>query len=63
LPVKAFDVLIVGGGHAGAQLAIALRKEHFAGSIGIVTDELQLPYERPLCPKNISRAINRLIGY
>ena len=47
MPVKAFDVLIVGGGHAGAQLAIALRKENFAGSIGIVTDELELPYERP----------------
>ncbi|MDI4655136.1 NAD(P)/FAD-dependent oxidoreductase [Xanthobacter autotrophicus] len=42
-----FDVLIVGGGHAGAQAAIALRQAHFLGSIGIVSDEPDLPYERP----------------
>jgi 3-phenylpropionate/trans-cinnamate dioxygenase ferredoxin reductase component len=42
-----FDVLIVGGGHGGAQAAIALRQAKFTGSIGIVTDENELPYERP----------------
>jgi 3-phenylpropionate/trans-cinnamate dioxygenase ferredoxin reductase component len=42
-----FDVLIVGAGHAGAQTAIALRAAGFAGSIGIVGDEMDLPYERP----------------
>lgn len=42
-----FDVLIVGGGHGGAQAAIALRQAKFEGSIGIVTDENELPYERP----------------
>lgn len=42
-----FDVLIVGGGHAGAQAAIALRQAKFAGSIGIVNAEPELPYERP----------------
>jgi 3-phenylpropionate/trans-cinnamate dioxygenase ferredoxin reductase component len=42
-----FDVLIVGGGHAGAQAAIALRQAKFGGSIAIVTDEHDLPYERP----------------
>jgi 3-phenylpropionate/trans-cinnamate dioxygenase ferredoxin reductase component len=42
-----FDVLIVGAGHAGAQSAIALRSAGFAGSIGIIGDEPELPYERP----------------
>ena len=42
-----FDVLIVGAGHAGAQAAIALRQHKFAGSIAIIGDEPELPYERP----------------
>lgn len=42
-----FDVLIVGGGHGGAQTAIQLRQHKFAGSIAIVSDETELPYERP----------------
>jgi 3-phenylpropionate/trans-cinnamate dioxygenase ferredoxin reductase subunit len=42
-----FDVLIVGAGHGGAQTAIALRGAGFAGSIGIVGDEPEFPYERP----------------
>ena len=45
--MNAFDILIVGGGHGGAQAAIALRQAKFAGSIGIITDENELPYERP----------------
>jgi len=42
-----FDVLIVGAGHGGAQTAIALRSTGFAGSIALVGDEPDLPYERP----------------
>jgi 3-phenylpropionate/trans-cinnamate dioxygenase ferredoxin reductase subunit len=42
-----FDVLIVGGGHAGAQAAISLRQLKFGGTIGIIGDEAELPYERP----------------
>jgi 3-phenylpropionate/trans-cinnamate dioxygenase ferredoxin reductase component len=42
-----FDILIVGGGHAGAQAAIALRQAKFEGSIGILNAEAELPYERP----------------
>jgi 3-phenylpropionate/trans-cinnamate dioxygenase ferredoxin reductase subunit len=45
--VSRFDVLIVGAGHGGAQAAIALRQRKFAGSIAIVGDEPELPYERP----------------
>lgn len=42
-----FDVLIVGGGHGGAQTAIALRQAKFTGTIAIVSNENVLPYERP----------------
>lgn len=42
-----YDGLIVGAGHAGAQAAIALRQAGFAGSIGLLGDEPELPYERP----------------
>lgn len=41
------DVLIVGAGQAGAQAAISLRQEGFAGSITIVGEEPDYPYERP----------------
>lgn len=43
----AVDVLIIGGGHAGAHLAIALRQKGFAGTIAVVSDESTLPYDRP----------------
>ena len=42
-----FDVLIVGAGHGGAQAAIALRQANFEGTIAMVGDERELPYERP----------------
>ncbi|MDK2759769.1 MAG: FAD-dependent oxidoreductase [Sphingopyxis sp.] len=42
-----FDVVIVGAGHGGAQVAIMLRTQKFEGSIAIVGDEPELPYERP----------------
>lgn len=47
-----YDVLIVGGGHAGAQCAIALRQAQFDGTIAIVGDEPELPYERPPLSKD-----------
>jgi 3-phenylpropionate/trans-cinnamate dioxygenase ferredoxin reductase subunit len=43
----AYDVLIVGGGHGGAQAAINLRQQGFSGSIAIAGAEPDLPYERP----------------
>jgi 3-phenylpropionate/trans-cinnamate dioxygenase ferredoxin reductase subunit len=42
-----YDVLIVGGGHSGAQAALHLRNLKYAGSIAVVSDELVPPYERP----------------
>ena len=43
----AFDVLIVGAGHGGAHAAISLRQRKFAGSIALLGEEPELPYERP----------------
>ncbi len=42
-----FDVVIVGAGHGGAQAAIALRQNKFDGTIGVIGDEPDFPYERP----------------
>ncbi len=42
-----YDVLIVGAGHAGAQAAISLRQHGFEGSVGMIGDEKDPPYERP----------------
>lgn len=42
-----YDVLVVGGGHGGAQAAIALRAAGFPGTIAILGRESEPPYERP----------------
>ena len=49
---ESYDVLIVGAGHGGAQAAIALRQAKYEGSIAIVGDEPELPYERPPLSKD-----------
>ena len=49
---RSFDVVIVGAGHGGAQAAIALRQNGFAGSIAMVGDEPEMPYERPPLSKD-----------
>ena len=51
----AYDVLIVGAGQAGVQTAVSLRQGRFAGTIGIVGAEAQLPYERPPLSKAFLR--------
>lgn len=58
------DTLIVGGGHAGAQAAIALRQRKFHGSIAIVGDEPDPPYERPPLSKDYlarDKSFNRML--
>lgn len=47
MPAEQFDVLIVGAGHGGAQAAITLRQLGFGGSIALIGEESELPYERP----------------
>jgi 3-phenylpropionate/trans-cinnamate dioxygenase ferredoxin reductase subunit len=51
-PMLQYDVLIVGGGHGGAQAAIALRQAKFEGTIGLVNAEPEYPYERPPLSKD-----------
>lgn len=41
------DIVIVGTGHAGAQAAIALRQNGYAGSIQMIGRDREPPYERP----------------
>lgn len=58
------DVLVVGAGHAGAQLAITLRQKKFTGSITVVGDEPHLPYERPPLTKEYlggERPVERML--
>jgi flavin-dependent dehydrogenase len=45
--VAHFDTLIVGAGHAGAKCAAALHQGRYPGSIALVTEEHELPCERP----------------
>ncbi|MCR5872448.1 MULTISPECIES: NAD(P)/FAD-dependent oxidoreductase [unclassified Sphingomonas] len=47
-----FDIVIVGAGHGGAQAAIALRQAKFEGTIAVIGDEPELPYERPPLSKD-----------
>lgn len=45
------DVVVVGAGQGGAQTAMALRQLKFAGSIVVIGEEPELPYERPALSK------------
>jgi 3-phenylpropionate/trans-cinnamate dioxygenase ferredoxin reductase subunit len=47
-----FDALIVGAGHAGAQAAACLRQLGFGGSVALMGEEPDLPYERPPLSKD-----------
>ncbi len=62
--MESFEILIVGGGHGGAQAAIALRRQGFEGTIGLVGEEPDLPYERPPLSKDYlagERAFERML--
>ena len=45
--MQSYEAIIVGAGHGGAQAAIALRQNGFAGSILMIGREAEPPYERP----------------
>src|SRR5262245_23223490 len=40
-------VVVIGGGQAGAQLAISLRQGGYAGPVRLVCEEPYYPYQRP----------------
>ncbi|WP_372827338.1 NAD(P)/FAD-dependent oxidoreductase [Polaromonas sp.] len=46
-------VVIVGGGHAAAQLCASLTEEKFDGRVTMVSDERHLPYHRPPLSKTL----------
>ena len=46
------EVVIIGGGHAGANVAFSLRKDGFEGEIDILSNEEFLPYHRPPLSKD-----------
>ncbi len=46
-------VVIVGAGHAGGAFALALRKLGFAGTVTVVGEETERPYERPALSKSM----------
>ncbi len=50
--VRHFDTIIVGAGHGGAQAAIMLRQQGFAGTIALIGRETEPPYERPPLSKD-----------
>ncbi|WP_419828148.1 NAD(P)/FAD-dependent oxidoreductase [Sphingomonas sp.] len=47
-----YDIVIVGAGHGGAQAAIALRQRKFEGTIAVIGEEPEIPYERPPLSKD-----------
>lgn len=47
-----YDIVIVGAGHGGAQAAIALRQRKFEGTIAMIGEEPEIPYERPPLSKD-----------
>jgi 3-phenylpropionate/trans-cinnamate dioxygenase ferredoxin reductase component len=52
---NAHELLIVGGGPAALSAARAYREAEGPGSVGIVTDERRMPYERPSLSKGLLR--------
>ena len=55
-------VVIVGAGHGGVETVAALRQKGFAGSIKLISDETDLPYQRPpLSKEYIKRPGNALV--
>jgi len=47
------QIVIIGGGQAGAMAAAALRAQQFTGSITLISEEPEIPYERPPLSKDM----------
>lgn len=50
--------VVVGASHAGAQLAISLRREGWTGPIQLIGEEPQLPYQRPPLSKSALQGVD-----
>ncbi|MFI5621872.1 NAD(P)/FAD-dependent oxidoreductase [Nocardioides sp. NPDC051685] len=53
MQARSYDVLVVGSGHGGAQVASSLMLAKFQGSVGLITLEDCLPYQRPPLTKGL----------
>ncbi|WP_454289035.1 NAD(P)/FAD-dependent oxidoreductase [Rhizobium arsenicireducens] len=52
---EAGNIVIVGAGHAGTQLAASLREEGFAGRIVLISREAEAPYHKPPLSKSFMK--------
>lgn len=50
--LESYDIVIVGSGHGGAQCAVALRQAGFSGTLAVIGEDPELPYERPPLSKD-----------
>src|SRR5277367_6214410 len=56
------STVIVGSGHAGVQAAASLREEGWDGSIALLSDEADPPYQRPPLSKAFLKGQMDLAG-
>ena len=56
MTTKPERIVIVGSGHGGVELAAALRQRGFEGSVAIVGDDPDLPYQRPPLSKEFLKS-------
>lgn len=54
----AMRIVIVGSGQAGVECAASLRHNGFAGSIMIIGEEVDLPYQRPPLSKEFLKSVD-----
>src|ERR1700754_1692648 len=52
MPKTPERIVVIGGGLAAAKTVEALRSEGYEGKLDLVTDEADLPYERPPLSKD-----------
>lgn len=49
-------IVIIGAGHAGVELAHALRQQRFEGRITLIDEENDLPYHKPPLSKDFLKS-------
>ncbi len=54
-------IVIVGAGEAGTRAAFAMRETGFSGSVTLIGEEPDLPYERPPLSKPLEGAVRRKV--